>query len=276
MSGTNLVGLLGWPVGHSISPAMQNKAFAVRGLDWHYMALAVPPESLEADVTGWIDEAGYRGFNVTIPHKQAILKHPRITEITPAVEAMGAANTLIVRPDGTLKADNTDWQGFINDLKMLHIDPAGMNCLVLGSGGASKAVVYALRQKGAAEITMATIEDISGPGIIRYDDLPQYAPHADLIVHCTPLGMSPNVDTTVWPEGLPFPSSAILYDLVYIPPVTRLMQIARNAGTRAFSGLGMLVWQGALSFEAWTGSVPPVDMMFAAAKNALYGQEQTV
>jgi shikimate dehydrogenase len=88
--------------------------------------------------------------------------------------------------------------------------------------------------------------------------------------------MSPDVDSTVWPESLPFPPNAILYDLVYIPPVTRLMQIARAAGSRAFSGLGMLVWQGALSFEAWTGSVPPVDMMFAAAKDALYGKELPV
>jgi shikimate dehydrogenase len=255
---------------------MHNKAFAVRGLDWHYMALAVPPESLEADVTRWIDEVGYRGFNVTIPHKQAILKHPRLAEISPAVQSMGAANTLIVRPDGTLKADNTDWMGFLNDLKMLHIDPAGKNCLILGSGGASRAIVYALRQKSAAEITIATIEDISGPGIITYDQLPRYASRADLIIHCTPLGMSPDVNSTVWPEDLPFPPGAILYDLVYNPAVTRLMMIAREAGASAYSGLGMLVWQGALSFEAWTGMAPPVDMMFAAAKNALYGKEERV
>jgi shikimate dehydrogenase len=106
-------------------------------------------------------------------------------------------------------------------------------------------------------------------GVVGYEQLPRLAPGATLIVNCTPLGMAPQVERSPWPEGVPFPPGAALYDLVYNPPVTQLMKQARAAGANVFGGLGMLVWQGGYSFEAWTGSPPPIDIMFAAAKAAL-------
>jgi shikimate dehydrogenase len=263
------VGLLGWPVGHSVSPAMHNAAFAARGLNWQYTAHAVPPDQLETEIARLIHEEGYRGFNVTIPHKQAVLRLGMVTDISPAAQAIGAANLLIAGPDGTLKADNTDWKGFTSDLSMYRVPIEDAVALLLGSGGSARAVAYALRQGNAGAVTLISREPGAREDVAGYGDLPRLAPGATLIVNCTPLGMLPEVDRTPWPADVPFPPGAALYDLVYNPPVTRLMQQARAAGAKVIGGLGMLVWQGGFAFEAWTGSPPPVDLMFAAAKSAL-------
>lgn len=268
----NRVGLIGWPVGHSISPAMHNAAFGARGLNWTYTAHAVPPDSLENEVRRLFEQEGYRGLNVTVPHKQAVLA--LATEISLEAQAIGAANTLIVLPDGGLRADNTDWQGFTNDLKMMKVTVEGAACLILGTGGSARGIAYALEHSGAASITFVSRDPAGKPGVIRYDDLPDLAPGAGLIVNCTPLGMSPGVDASPWPAGVPFPPGAVLYDLIYNPTVTRLMSQARAAGARIVGGLGMLVWQGAYSFERWTHQPPPVDIMFAAAKRALTGDNR--
>jgi shikimate dehydrogenase len=271
MSETIRVGLIGWPVGHSISPAMHNAAFAALNLNWQYTAVAVPPDDLEKQVSRLVNEEACRGFNVTIPHKQAILRHPQIQEISPAVQAIGAANTITVLPGGALKADNTDWQGFVQDLHTLHVAVEGKTCLLLGgAGGAGRAVTYALRQLQAADVALFDI--VPGPEIRDYAELPRLAPGAGLVINCTPLGMAPDVSRSPWPAEVPFPPGAVLYDLIYNPPVTRFMDQARAAGARVFNGLGMLVWQGAMAFEIWTGVKPPVDIMFAAGKNALKEQ----
>jgi shikimate dehydrogenase len=260
---TERVGLLGWPVGHSRSPVMHQAAFAALGLDWQYDLLPVAPEHFEAEVTRLI-AAGYRGFNVTIPHKQAAFRLPQIREITPHAQTIGAVNTLTVLPDGSLKADNTDWRGFADDLAAHHVNPRGTFALLLGAGGGSQAVNYALKQLGA-ETLAADLEP--KPGQIVFSQLPDYAERASIIVHCTPVGMFPKVDASVWPDDLPFPKHAVLYDLVYNPPITRLMQQAEAAGAQVISGLGMLVRQGAFSFEQWTGIMPSVDIMYNAALN---------
>jgi shikimate dehydrogenase len=263
------VGLLGWPVGHSISPAMHNAAFAALGLDWRYEALAVPPAELEAEVARLVNKEGYRGFNATIPHKEAVLRLPQIGEISRAACEIGAANTLTVLPDGTLRADNTDWLGFANDLRAFDITVGGVSCLVLGTGGSARAVTYALKQKGAADVMMVSRDPGGRSGVAGYGDLSRLAPGTNLVVNCTPLGMAPHTDHTPWPAEVPFPPGAILYDLIYNPPLTRLMMGARAAGAHVLGGLGMLVWQGALAFEEWTGSPPLVDIMFDAARTAL-------
>ena len=277
---TERVGLFGWPLGHSISPPMHNAAFEALGLDWHYELFSVPPEQFESEVARLIDE-GCRGFNVTIPHKQAAFRLPQVTEITPAAETIGAVNTLIVNPDSTLKADNTDWRGFTADLRAhgVEISP-DQPCLVLGTGGGARAVVFALRQMGVKTITLATPienEQLEGqlmlePKLVMLDEIKDQS--YEVVIACTPIGMAPNVDDSPWPQNTPIPPDIFLYDLVYNPPVTRLMQQARDAGARSISGFGMLIRQGAASFELWTGQAPPVDVMMDAAKTALFSHSE--
>lgn len=270
VNNTVKIGLLGWPVEHSVSPAMHNAAFRAAKLNWQYEALAVPPERLADEVARYMSE-GYRGFNVTIPHKRTALSLPQIAEVSPAATAIGAANTLAVRPDGTLSADNTDWEGFSQDLRMYRIQPDQLNCLILGTGGSADAVVYALEQMHARSITRVSRTPDGQPGVIGYDALAEVAPSVNLVANCTPLGMSPGVDRSPWPDDVPLPDHALLYDLVYNPPLTALMRRFQRAGLRVFGGLGMLVWQGALAWPHWTETPPPVDIMFAAARAALRG-----
>ncbi len=277
---TDRVGLFGWPLGHSVSPPMHNAAFAALGLDWRYELFPVPPEQFESEVARLIN-AGCRGFNVTIPHKQAAFRLPGVSEITPAAEGIGAVNTLIVKPDGTLKADNTDWRGFTADLRAhgVEISP-DQSCLVLGTGGAARAVVFALRQMGVKTITLATPienEQLEGqlmlePKLIMLDEIKDVA--YEVVIACTPVGMAPNIYESPWPEDTPISPDVFLYDLIYNPPVTRLMQQAREAGAQAVGGLGMLVQQGAAAFELWTGQSPPIDVMMDAARTALFSHSE--
>jgi shikimate dehydrogenase len=269
---TERVGLLGWPVGHSISPAMHNAAFEALGLDWRYDLLPVLPETLEAEVTRLIEQEGYRGFNVTIPHKRAAFRLRQVGEITQAAEIIGAANTLSVQADGRLHADNTDWCGFLDDLRAHQVEIAGQRCLVLGTGGSARAVVFGLKQAGAQPITLVSRRPTPGTiglahGLTDFAGIGEMS--FDIAINCTPVGMFPDADQSPWPEDVPFSPRAVLYDLIYNPPVTRLMQQAQAAGARAIGGLGMLVYQGARSFEIWTGVRPPLDVMAEAATAAL-------
>jgi shikimate dehydrogenase len=269
---TERVGLLGWPVGHSLSPVMHNAAFEALSLDWRYDLLPVSPEKLEAEVTRLIEQEGYRGFNVTIPHKRAALRLPQMSETTLAAEIVGAANTLAVQADGRLYADNTDWCGFLDDLCAHQVGVAGQQCLVLGTGGSAQAVVFGLKQAGAATVTLVSRHPTPDKIGLAHalTDYPRMRDVSfDIVVNCTPVGMFPNGDQSPWPEDAPFPSRAVLYDLVYNPPVTRLMRQAQAAGAQAFGGLGMLVHQGARSFEIWTGERPPLEIMLQAAQRAL-------
>ena len=261
------VGLLGWPLGHSVSPAMHNAAFEALGLDWRYEALAVPPERLAERVSVWLAD-GYRGFNVTVPHKRAVLGLQEVTQVDPAVKAIGAANTLIRQPDGKLGATNTDWRGFADEVQAQGIAVRGICCLVLGTGGSAQAVAYALHRLGAASITFVSRRPTGQPDTIGYEALSRFV-EVGLVINCTPVGMAPHVEASPWPDGVPFPKGAAIYDLIYNPPVTRLMAQAREAGAHAVGGLGMLVRQGALSFEQWTGVAPPLDVMERAAQQAL-------
>lgn len=275
-----LVGLIGWPVSHSVSPAMHNAAFAALGLDWRYVPLPVDPTLPGAvgDAVRGLRAMGLRGVNVTVPHKQAVL--PFLDHIAPAAQAMRAVNTIIVGVDGALTGDNTDAPGFIADLRAHGVEPAGRRVLVLGAGGSARAIVYGLAQAGADHITIANrsvaraqqlLNDLhpylgatTGNVIALPDDL-EAATGASLIVNCTSLGMWPHADTTPWPVALPLRADQIVYDLVYNPEETVLLQQARAAGARAIGGLGMLIWQGALAFERWTGQSAPVATMRAAA-----------
>ncbi|RMF36538.1 MAG: shikimate dehydrogenase, partial [Chloroflexi bacterium] len=216
---TRLVGIIGWPVAHSLSPAMHNTAFAALGLNWAYVPLPVPPGAVEDALRG-LKALGFAGANVTIPHKEAVI--PYLDEVTPAARAMGAVNTLLVRREnGTtrLVGDNTDAIGFLEDLRAAGFDPAGRRCLVLGAGGGARAVVYALAQAGAhvtlhnrtprraQALVQALIPHLPGasltalPADVRLTDL-DLAPF-DLLVNATPVGMWPHPEASPWPDEAP-------------------------------------------------------------------------
>ncbi len=255
---------------------MHNAAFAALGMAWRYELFPAQPERLAEEVTRLVAE-GVRGFNVTIPHKRAVLALSQVRERSAAVEAIGAANTLTVlsAEPPVLRAENTDWRGFLDDLRAHDLDPRGKVCVVLGTGGSARAIGYALGRAGATAITYIsrTPTRANYLGTVRdYAALSELTPRADLIVNCTPLGMWPHVERSPWPADVPFPPHAALYDLVYNPPTTQLMRQARAVGARAVGGLGMLVRQGALAFAQWTGRTPPLDVMMQAARTALEGK----
>jgi shikimate dehydrogenase len=278
---TKLVGVMGWPVSHSVSPAMHNAAFAALCLDWRYVALPVAPEppGRVAEAVRGLRALGLHGANVTVPHKQAVM--PALDRLTPAAATIGAVNTILVEADGTLTGDNTDARGFVADLRDHDVDPAGKTALVLGAGGSARAVVYGLAEAGCAAVTVLnrttnkaielaeTMETHFSACELRAGQIDQELPAhaaADLVVNCTSLGMTPATDSTPWDEALPFGDHQVVYDLVYNPPETRLLRKAASDGARPIGGLGMLIWQGALAFELWTGQTAPVAIMRAAAQ----------
>ncbi|MCW5851742.1 MAG: shikimate dehydrogenase [Anaerolineae bacterium] len=273
-SRTRVVGVMGWPVAHSLSPAMHNAAFQALGLDWAYIPLPVPPERLAAAVAG-AQALGLAGANVTIPHKQAVMD--LVDEMTPAARAIGAVNTL--RFNGRIFGDNTDWTGFLNALGDVGYDPTGQRAVILGAGGAARSIVYALASVNASVAvynrTLDRAEEIvtglravfPGGRLEAYtlDVLPQELDRTpQLIVNTTSLGMAPRIEGTPWPAGLPIPPYATVYDLVYNPLATRFLKSAKAAGARAVDGLGMLVHQGARAFTLWTGVEPPTEVMYKA------------
>jgi shikimate dehydrogenase len=292
--------LLGYPLAHSLSPAMHNAALAHVGLsDWRYEALPVEPARLgEAVAALRAAEYGggdYAGANVTVPHKETVL--PFLDGLTPVAQAIGAVNTILKRPlsgdshsalgesgpgsEGCLIGHNTDAAGWLADLHALGVTITGKPVLVLGAGGAARAAVAGCASVGASVRVFARRREqalnlqslISHLEVFNFtpSNLRRAAADCTLIVNCTPLGMSPRANASPWLDGVPFPSDAFVYDMVYNPAETRLTRQARAAGLRAATGLGMLVEQGALAFELWTGRSAPRALMRAAAEQAQLG-----
>lgn len=275
---THLFGLLGWPVGHSHSPAMHNAAAAALGLNWAYVPLPARPERLGDALRGLV-ALGFRGANVTVPHKEAVLLH--LDAVYPAARVIGAVNTLVVS-DGRLTGFNTDWSGFLADLESYRLALYGRDCLVLGAGGSARAVVYALLRRGC-RVTVLARRPEQGQQLVA--DLARAFPEATLgaddlgaavrvaagldepiVINTTPLGMAGvNVGLSPWPDA-PLPRGAFIYDLVYNPRQTRLLQQAAADGRRAANGLGMLVRQAAEAFEIITGRRPDAQVMRAAVE----------
>jgi shikimate dehydrogenase len=254
------LGVVGWPVVHSRSPAIQNAALEAVGLaDWRYQLLPVPPE-LFGETIPALANAGFRGVNVTIPHKEAALA--AATDPTPSASAIGAANTLIFEPDGRIVADNTDAPGLI---AALPVDPADKTALVLGAGGSARAVVWALLEVGAREVRVwnraaerarALVAELGGVAVER-------AGPADLLVHCTASGLDPGQDAF---KTLPISADDVdgyecVVDLVYTDTETPLVQAARARCVQVVGGRELLVRQGALSFQKFTGRAAPIDVM---------------
>lgn len=265
---TQTVGLIGWPVGHSRSPAMHNAAFEALGFDWRYVLLPTPPDQIES-VVGRIRSGELSGANVTIPHKQAVM--PFLDDIDPAAQAVGAVNT-IVRRDDRLIGFNTDTVGFKRALLETSVLIKDHPCAILGAGGSARAVVYVLRELGA-RITIYA-RDVAKASALSVEtraltELAHIDPGTRLIVNTTPVGLSPNVEASPWPDDVPLPSNALAFDLLNNPPRTRLMHLAEEQGLRAVNGWGMLVYQGAAAFKLWTGVEPPVDVMITALREAM-------
>ena len=277
-------GLIGWPLEHSLSPCIHQAALKEMGICGKYCLFAIQPDEnhLQAilDLLEHVrNETGLQGLNVTLPYKQSVL--PLLDRLTPAALRIGAVNTIYME-DGLLMGDNTDAAGFLNDLQHLHL-AAHAPALVLGAGGSARAVVFSLLQNGhpvtvaarqpeKARTLADSFAEIAAKPIRVLPLEAQYLARADedtgLLVNTTPLGMNPYTETCPWPDRLPLPPQAAIYDLVYNPPETRLMQRARQSGLPARGGLGMLVEQAALAFERWTGRPAPRAVMQQAAQNA--------
>jgi shikimate dehydrogenase len=256
---THYVGVAGWPVGHSRSPAMHNAALAAVGLtDWRYLRLPLPLERFEETVRA-LPHAGFRGINVTIPHKEAALALAGTA--TDTATQVGAANTLTFLADGVIHADNTDVAGL---LSALPTDPAGMAALVLGAGGAARAAVYALTRAGADvqvwNRTRERAERLTRALGGRVVDAPS-AP--DLVVNCSSIGLRDADDPF---KSLPLSADTLgvgscVVDMVYRPGGTRLLAEAARRGAQVVDGLEILVAQGAASFAGWTGRTAPHAVM---------------
>lgn len=270
---TRVLGIIGWPVAHSLSPLMQNAALEAMGLDWIYVPFAVREEELARAVAG-LRALGVAGFNVTIPHKTAII--PLLDRIAPEARLMGAVNT-VKREGDELVGHNTDGPGFIRSLaEDLGFDPAGRRVLVLGAGGAARAAVASLAQAGAGTVVIANRNVSRGEELVEAFrsafggtqfavmplDMPLIngkAQNFDLLVNTTSVGMG---ETSF--EGLDvsrMDPAANVYDMVYSPWETPLLAEASRAGRRCANGIGMLVAQGECALAIWTGTEPPSGVM---------------
>ncbi|MDO9407181.1 shikimate dehydrogenase [Patulibacter sp.] len=259
------LGVFGWPVAHSRSPAMQGAALRSLGLGhWSYGALPVPPDRAAA-AFGALAPAGFAGANVTIPHKHAALAAAHTA--TDAAREIGAANTLTVLGDGTLEADNTDAPGLID---ALGTSPAGRTALVLGAGGSARACAWALREAGCSRVavwnrTRARADELARD--LDVEAVPE-AFDADVLVNCTSVGLHDPAETfellPLRPEGLALHD--VVVDLVYRPGGTPLLHAAATAGTTTVDGLAILVAQGARSLKRWTGRPAPRDVMDRAVR----------
>ncbi len=273
------LGLTGYPLGHSLSPKIHTAAFRACGLEGDYLLFPVHPDDHRSlkDLLLRVRSGEIRGLNVTIPHKQNVMQF--LDELTPTAGAIGAVNTIYLR-EAKLIGDNTDALGFLEDLKRFLANSKSANhqitksALVLGSGGAARAVVYALLHDGWEVTIAALLMDQARELADSYKDSKLKITNTELsnielsnvslIVNTTPVGMTPDIDSSPWPTNVPFPHAAV-YDVVYNPRETKLVREACSQGLSAKTGLGMLVEQAALAFEIWTGHNPPREIMFAAA-----------
>ena len=277
-----LVALLGYPVEHSLSPAMHNAAFAHYGLDLRYVLLPVPPERFDEQVRLCVAE-GYAGWNVTVPHKERMVAY--LNEAAAEVTATGACNTVRVE-DGRLSGFNTDVVGFMAGLDEAGGIEPGSRAVLLGAGGAARAVAVALARAGhdvavlarrpeQAESLARALRTSSGKapahGGLARASLARALDGAALLVNCTPTGTWPHEQETPLPEGVLLPERLLVYDLVYRPRPTRLLRDAAGTGCRTQDGLAMLVNQGAAAFELWTGKTAPLSLMREACIAELSG-----
>jgi len=265
--------VIGTPIRHSLSPVLYNAAFRALDLDWVFVALEVAAGSGDAAVTA-MRTLGIEGLSVTMPHKEDAAR--ACDRLTPTAAALGAVNSVVLQA-GTLIGDSTDGVGFLDALREDEgFDPAGARCLVLGAGGAARAVVLALADAAAAEVAVlgrtperaeaaAALAGSAGRVVDGSAGIGEGP--VDVIVNATPVGMGQSPGLPIDPALIP--AGTLVVDLIYHPPVTPLLEAARKRGAVAVNGLGMLIHQAAHQFRSWTGEDPPLEVMSAAAVAAI-------
>ena len=274
-------GLTGWPVNHSLSPVLYKSALRAVGIDGYYQLLPIDPSepSKLIDLLNKVRSGEISGLNVTIPHKQSVIQ--LVDQLTSSANSIGAVNTIYMKDD-QLFGHNTDAPGFLADLKQKNkIDfHSKKRVIVIGAGGSARAIVWALAGL-SSRITIASRkieqsrklgaefnQEFAGCEIhsttMDASGLAVQLDNVDLVVNTTPVGMFPDTNYSPWPVGLLFPANAFVYDLVYNPRQTTLVENARKAGLAAENGLGMLIEQAALAFEIWTGVQAPRDVMYSS------------
>ena len=275
MSGASrLAAVIGDPVRHSLSPTLLNAAFAEVGLDWHFVALEVA-EGRSDEALDAVRALGLAGLSVTMPHKAAVAA--AVDHRTEQAEVLDAVNCVVVE-GGRLVGHNTDGDGFLDGLRHdTGFDPAGRSTVVIGAGGAARAVVLALARAGAAEVAVVNrtasraevAAGLAGPvgRVVLSDELSDTVAAADLVVNATSVGMTDDGALPVDPESVAVGTVAV--DLIYHPPETAWLAALRGRGIEAHNGLSMLVFQAAHAFRLWTGSEAPVAVMDAAARAVL-------
>jgi shikimate dehydrogenase len=273
-----LVGVLGYPVAENPTGVMQEAAFAALGLNWRYLTMEVKPEDL-ADAMRGVRALGMKGINLTIPHKVAVMA--LLDDIAPDAKVIGAVNTVYREGDRLIGA-NTDGKGFLRGLREAEIDPQGKRVAVLGAGGAARAITFELAFAGASELIVINRSLERGQGLVdtlRRDTstIVQFVPWSstyivpaaiDILVNATSIGLYPDVDALPDISLDQARSDLFVCDVIPNPPDTRLMQLARSRGLRTLNGLSMLVHQGTIGFELWTGQTAPEAVMKEALRQA--------
>jgi shikimate dehydrogenase len=271
-----VAGVVGWPIGHSRSPRLHGHWLAEHGIDGAYVPLAVPPDRLGEAVRG-LAALGLRGCNVTVPHKEAVI--PLLDRIDATARATGAVNTIVVEADGTLSGSNTDVFGFTENLREVvpNWAAAGTVAVVVGAGGAARAVAWALREAGAGEVRLVNrtegraerlVTDIGGPvRAVAWTEREAALDGARLLVNTTTQGMEGQPPLDLRLDALP--RSAVVNDIVYVPLTTPLLAEAAGRGNRVVDGLGMLLHQARPGFAAWFGAEPAVT---PALRRAVLGE----
>lgn len=282
MTVDKIVGIIGWPVSHSLSPLIHNSAFLEMGLDsWIYVPMPVSkfPYIRIKEATLGLRALAFQGANVTVPYKEAVV--PYMDDLSENARIIGAVNTIAIDSAGRLVGHNTDASGFINDLKDHHIVTLPMNVLILGAGGSARAIAFGLLDNGCKSLTIlnrtkskadelaVSMQHLFSGKIIKSGPLDieklKELPPFDLVVNCTSVGMADSLGVMPWDEALPFTKNQIVYDLIYKPGKTALLVKAEADGAQAINGLGMLCHQAALAFTIWTGVQAPLDAMKKAA-----------
>jgi shikimate dehydrogenase len=281
---TRVCGIIGDPIEHTLSPVMQNAAFLETGLDYVYLPFKVAPAQLPEAING-IRALNFAGINVTIPHKLAVM--PLLDEIDELAGYIGAVNT-IVNQNGVLKGYNTDASGFYRVFTVNKIAIPKKKVVILGAGGAARAIAFILADKGAeltilnrsldsakaiSERIFKTLRTEIKIGELNLNILKSSLEKADILVNATSLGMAPYLTDTPVPGGL-VNKEMVVVDIIYNPLQTRLLKDAEKRGARVFNGLEMLVRQGAAAFELWTGLKAPIDTMRKAAGDRLRDNEK--
>ena len=271
---TKTLGIIGWPVSHSLSPVMHNAAFTALSLDYSYIPLPIHPDHLEQGIKG-LKSMGFVGANVTIPHKVSIM--PYLDELDHSAKLTGAVNTIVIK-EGKAIGYNTDAQGFVLSLLVKNITLTDKFVVIMGAGGAARAVVSGLLEHNVANIMIGTRNVEKAAEFIQ--NFPAYTnlqgcnwdeplfkkamEQCDILINCTPIGMEASSQATLPINWETIPANAVICDLIYNPPLTQFLADAQNRGHVIINGAGMLIEQGALAFELWTGKNAPRQIMSAS------------